>query len=62
MPITPRTVSISVEVQGTALSIKDIKDTVRSVVQGAMDGNVRSVQANVIQGTRRKAKKGKGRG
>jgi hypothetical protein len=53
-----RTVTVYVEIQGTAMALKDIRDTVKSVVQGAVDGNVRQVSVDAIQkGKTRKARR-----
>jgi hypothetical protein len=62
MSIKPRSVTVSVEINDTAMSMKDIKDTVISVVGAAIDGRVRTVNVNVIQKGRSRSKaKGKGR-
>jgi hypothetical protein len=56
MSIQPRTVSVSVEINDTDFSMKDIKDTVRQMLEDAGIGRIRTVSVNVIQGSRKKGK------
>jgi hypothetical protein len=56
MSIQPRTVSVSVEINEAAMSLKDIKDTVRQLLEDAAIGTIRTIQVNSIQGSRKKSR------
>lgn len=49
-----RTVMVTIEIQNTETSLKDIKAAYRS---SQVDGDVRTVQVNAVQRTKRRAKK-----
>jgi hypothetical protein len=57
MSIAPRTVSVTVEISDADLSLTSIKAIVRASLEAENIGRIRTITLNVIQGTRRKAKK-----